>query len=203
MINRTVSPPIKDAVEFDLKLKPYDKFILDNGVEVYAVNAGAEEVIQLEWVFWAGNWHEEQNLVAATTNYLLKNGTSTKSAFEINDHFEYYGSYINRACYNETASVSLHALSKHLPHLLPVVTEMITDSVFPDQELQICKQNNKQRLEVSLKKCDFVAGRFIDEYLFGSAHPYGKYSTKEAYDALDRKQLVDFYNTYYRNGKLV
>ena len=56
---------------------------LDNGVEVYAINAGAEEVIQMEWVFYAGNWFENKNLVAASTNFLLKNGTSTKTAFQI------------------------------------------------------------------------------------------------------------------------
>ena len=51
---------------------------MKNGVEVYAIDAGAEEVMSLEWVFFAGNWYEEQNLVAATTNFLLKNGTSKK-----------------------------------------------------------------------------------------------------------------------------
>jgi zinc protease len=202
-INRKTAPAIKDAIEFDLKLKPYNKFILDNGVEVYAIDAGAEEVIQAEWVFFAGNWYEEQNMVAATANYLLKNGTSRKNAFEINEHFEYYGAYLNRGCYNETAVISLHCLNKHTAHLLPVISELITDSVFPEEELQLYKQNNKQRLAVSLKKCDFVAGRLIDEYVYGIQHPYGKYSSAEAYDALTRKQLQDYYKQYYQQGKCI
>jgi predicted Zn-dependent peptidase len=110
-------------------LKPCETFTLDNGVAVYAVNAGAEEVLQIEWVFYAGNHFEKQKAVASATNALLKNGTSTKSAFELNEHFEYYGAYCNRACYNETAVVSLSTLSKHLAALMPVVKEMITDSV--------------------------------------------------------------------------
>ena len=82
-IDRTNPPRIKDAVEFDLKLKPYEKFVLDNGVEVYSINAGAEDVIQIEWIFYAGNWFEKNNLIAASTNFLLKNGTSEKNAFQI------------------------------------------------------------------------------------------------------------------------
>ena len=203
LLNRSSAPVIKDAIEFDLKLKPYEKFILDNGVEVYAINTGAEEVLQAEWVFYAGNWYEEQNMVAATTNYLLKNGTSGKNAFEINEHFEYYGAYLNRGCYNETATISLHCLSKHVSELLPVIAEIMTDSVFPEEELQLYKQNNKQRLAVSLKKCDFVAGRLIDEYVYGIDHPYGKYSSAEAYDALTRKQLQDYYAQYYQRGKCI
>ena len=203
MIDRKKSPVIVDAVNFDLRLKQANKFILDNGVEVYAVNAGAEEVLQFEWVFVAGNWEEEQNLVAATTNFLLRNGTSKRSAFQINEHFEYYGSFLNRACGNEIAILTLHCLTKHVKELLPVVKELITDSVLPQQELDIYKQNMKQRLTVSLKKSDFVASRLIDVYLYGKNHPYGKYSRAEDFDAIEREQLIDFYKEYYQQGKLI
>ena len=145
MTDRLVPPKIKDAVEFNLQLKPYQKFNLDNGVPVYTIDAGAQEVIQVEMVFYAGNWFEQQKSVAAATNYLLKNGTSTKSAFEINEEFEYYGAYCNRSCYNETAVVSLSSLSKQLPSISPVVREMITDTVFSEEELDIYKQNSKQQ----------------------------------------------------------
>lgn len=202
-INRQQPPPIVDAVNFNLQLKPYQSYTLRNGVPVYAVNAGAEEVIQFEWVFFAGNNQEEQNLVAATTNFLLRNGTTKKTAFQLNEHFEYYGAYVNRACYNETATITLHCLNKHVGELLPVVKEMITESTMPSEELAIYQQNMKQRLKVSLKKSDFVAGRLIDTYLYGEKHPYGKYSRAEDFDALERDQLLHFYNQYYTQGKLM
>ncbi len=203
MINRKDAPPIVDAVDFKLSLKPYEKFVLKNGVEVYAVNAGAEEVLSLEWVYNAGNCYEEKNLVAASTNFLLRNGTSNKTAFQLNEHFEYYGSYLNRACHHETATISLHTLTKHVKELLPVVREMITDSILPEEELSTYKQNQKQRLKVSLKKSDFIAGREIDVCLYGKDHPYGKYSSLEEYDALQRDELMSFYNRFYKNGKCI
>lgn len=202
-LNRKKAPVIKDAIEFQLNLKPYDKYVLRNGVEVYAINAGAEEVVMLDMVFYAGNWFEEQNLVAASTNFLLKNGTSSKSAFEINEAFEYYGAYLNRNCYNETATITLHSLTKYIGELLPVIKELVTDAVFPEREIGIYKQNMKQRLNVNLKKGDFVAGRLIDAYVYGEDHPYGKFSSFEAFDAVEKDQLHDFYNKYYINGKLI
>ena len=202
-MNRTQAPHIKDAVEFDLKLKPYEFFKLDNGVPVYAVDAGAQEVLQLELVFYAGNWFEQQKSVASATNYLLKNGTTTKTAFQLNEEFEYYGAYCNRSCYNETAVVSLSSLSKHLSALLPVIREMITDSAFSNTELDIYKQNTKQRLTVNLKKSDFVAARLSDAYLFGEHHPYGKYSNAEDIDALDNSLLKEYFRQYYLNGRCV
>ena len=203
ILERKHAPPIIDAVDFKLHLKPYEKFILNNGIEVYCINAGAEEVMAMEWIFFAGNCFEQQNLVAATTNFLLRNGTSKRSAFQINEHFEYYGSYLNRSCQNETASISLHCLNRHIAELLPAVKELITDSTMPQDELAIYQQNMKQRLKVSLKKSDFVAGRLVDTYLYGPDHPYGKYSTAEAFDAVKREQLIDFYKKYYEQGKLI
>jgi zinc protease len=202
-LNRKKAPVIKDAVELDLRLKPYEKYTLKNGVEVYAIDAGAEEVMMLDCVFYAGNWYEQQNLIAASTNFLLKNGTTKKNAFQINEHFEYYGSYLNRACYNETATITLHSLSKHVKELLPVIREIITEATFPQEELDIYKQNMKQRLNVNLKKGDFVASRLIDAYLYGEQHPYGRFSSFEDFDKVNQETLKEFYKQYYQNGKLV
>ncbi len=198
---RNKSPKIVDAVDFKLSLKPYEKYTLDNGAEVFAVDAGAEDVLLLEWVYFAGNCQEEKPLVAATTNFLLRNGTSKRDAFAINEHFEYFGSYLNRSCYNETATITLHCLSKHVHELLPVVRELILDSVMPEDELAIYKQNMKQRLKVNLKKSDFVASRLIDVSLYGENHPYGKYSRLEDFDALQREQLLSFYDQFYKKGR--
>jgi predicted Zn-dependent peptidase len=201
MVDRKSAPEILDAVEFDLQLKNCVRFNLDNGVPVYTVDAGAEELVMIEFVFYAGNWYEEKNIVAATTNFMLKNGTKNKTAFAINDHFEFYGAYLNRHCYNETATLTLHTLSKHLPALLPVMAEILTESVFPEEEMIIYKQNQKQRLEVNLKKCDFVANRLIDEYVFGIEHPYGKYTSINDYDQLQKEELISFFQQYYSHGK--
>jgi zinc protease len=203
MLQRNIAPEIIDAVDFNLHLKTAEQFILDNGIKVYSINAGAQEVTMVELVFFAGNWYEDQNITAATTNFLLKNGTSKRSAFEINEHFEYYGAYLNRNCFNETATVTLHCLNKHLNNALPVVAELITDSIFPEEELAIYKQNQRQRLEVNLKKCDFVSNRLIDEYLYGIEHPYGKYTSVSAFESLERDQLLSFYSQYYLNGQCI
>lgn len=200
MTFRSTPPPIKDPVDLHLELRPCQRFTLDNGVDVYAIDAGAEEVLQVDIVFQAGNSYEEKNGIAPAVNFLLKNGTASRSAFEINEFFDYHGAYLNRNCHSETADVVLHCLNKHLPELLPVMCELLTEANFPAHELDIYRQNMKQRLDVNLQKCDFVANRLIDEYLWGFAHPYGRYSTHDSYDALDRNALLEFYDQYYVRG---
>ena len=113
-LDRTIPPVIKDAVEFNLTLQPYEKSILSNSAPLYYVNDGTEEVALVEMVFHAGNCYESKNMAASATSHLLKNGTKNKSALEINEHFEYYGAHLNRSCRNEIATITLHCLSKHL-----------------------------------------------------------------------------------------
>ncbi len=203
MIDRITPPDIKDAVDYELLLKPYEYYPLDNGIPVYSINAGAQEVLQIEMVFYAGNSFEQQKGVAAATNFMLKNGTTKRTAFQLNEDFEYYGAYCSRACYNETATISLHTLSKHLPKLLPVLHDMLTDATFPQEELEVYQQNSRQRLKVNLQKCEFVAGRLIDSYLYGEDHPYGTYTQIEDIEKLNIDQLKKFYQQYYLNGHCV
>jgi len=153
--------------------------------------------------FMQATGFEQKNLVAATTNFLLKNGTRQRNAFQINEHFEYYGAHLSRACYNETSTLSLHTLTKHVRELLPVVRELVTDAQMPEEELSIYQQNMKQRLKVNLRKADFVAGRLIDVYLFGEEHPYGRYTKDEDFDTLNREELLQFYRQYYQQGRFI
>ena len=203
MINRAESPLIKDAVDFTLTLPAVASYTLNNGVPVYEVNAGAQEVAQIEFVFYAGNFFEEQQSIAAATNTLTQNGTSTKTAYQLNEAFDYLGAFCSRSCYNETAVIKLNCLSKRLPELIPIIAEMITDATFPDEELATFKQNSKQRLSVNLQKSEFVASRLIDAYLYGRSHPYGKYTEEQDIDQLDAELLRKFYDQYYRQGECI
>lgn len=200
MPDRTIAPPIKDPIEFTIALKPYTHFSLSNGAPVYYINDGAEEVAAIDFVFKAGNCYKNKNGVATTTNYLIKNGTHNKNSFELTECFEYYGAFLNRTCYNETATITLHCLSKHLKELLPVIREIITEATFPQNELEIFQQNSVQRLSVNLLKCDFVANRLIDQYLYGPQNPYGRVSSKEDIEALTREDLTTFFNQFYKKA---
>lgn len=203
MINRTESPEIKDAVDFTLTLPPYATYTLHNGVQVYEVNTGAQEVAQIDFVFYAGNFFEDQQAIAATTNALLKNGTTNKTAYQLNEAFDYLGAFCSRTCYNETAVIKLNCLSKRLPELIPIIAEMLSDATFPEEELATYKQNSKQRLSVNLQKSDFVASRLIDAYLYGKDHPYGTYTEQEDIDKLEVEALRRFYDKYYRHGECI
>ncbi|SDZ92188.1 Predicted Zn-dependent peptidase [Arachidicoccus rhizosphaerae] len=202
MLDRKNAPHITDPVDFDLHLKSVAVAELKNNTPVYSIDAGAEEVMSLELLFEAGSALESKPQVAVAVNNLIKNGTSKKSAYEIAETVDFFGAYLNTSCSTEYSSITISCLSKQLPNLLPLLVELLTDSQFPEQELDIYKQNSLQRLEMNLKKGEFVAGQLIDAYAYGPYHPYGKYTHKEDLAALNRQDLLSFYKGHYTNGRV-
>lgn len=199
MINRKETPPIHDAISFDYHLQPVQKEIFQNNVPIWWLNAGTQDVIQLDWVFHAGLWHEQQTAVAQSVASLLRNGTTSKSALEINEAIEYYGASLKVSPNNDYTIVTLHTLTKHLPALLPVIKEIITEAAFAEGELQTYIRNAQQRLAVNLRQCDFVSNRYIDAFLFGKEHPYGRFTESADLLALTPQALRDFHHNHYQS----
>ncbi len=197
MIDRSIAPKIHDAIEFDFKLPPIEKQQLSNGIPLYWLSGGVQEVAEIDWVFPAGMWYEQKPAVSNAVAALLKNGTSKHTAQQINEALEFYGAALKVNTGNDNCTVTLYTLTKHLPDLLPMVYEILTDAVFPEDELAIFKQNSIQRLMVNLRQPDFLANQRIDALLFGEFHPYGRFTKKEKIEALTREDLIAFYHATY------
>jgi predicted Zn-dependent peptidase len=193
MLDRKTAPAIHDAIEFDFVLPTIQKEELKNGMPLYWFNGGVQDVVEINWVFPAGLWYETKSAVAHAVTGLMKNGTSTKSAHEINEALEFYGASLRIHPGNDFATLTLHTLTKHLPSLLPIIYEILSDAVFPEEELQLHKQNSIQKLLVSMRKCDFVANQKIDAALFGEEHPYGRFTQQLSIEELKREDLLAFY----------
>lgn len=200
ILDRKTPPSIHDAVEFDYLLPAINRQKLDNGIPFYWLSAGVQDVVEIDFVFPAGVWQEEKPAVAHATGGLLKNGTSKRTAHQVHEALEFYGANLRVNTGDDFSIVSLYALTKDLPQLLPIVHEILTDATFPEEEVVIHKQNAIQRLLVNLRQCEFVANQRIDALLWGEAHPYGRYSRVEKIEALTRADLLRFYKKAYAMG---
>ncbi len=197
MLDRKTAPAIHDAIEFDYVLPAINEVKLSNGIPLYWLNAGVQDVVEVDWIFPAGLWQEQKPAVAHAVSGLLKNGTSKRAAKEIHESLEFYGASLKVYAGNDYGAVTLYTLTKHLRALLPIVHEILTDAIFPEAELAIHKQNAIQRLMVNKRQCEFVANQHIDALIFGPEHPYGRYSRQENIEALTREDMLLFYKNAY------
>jgi zinc protease len=195
IISRSVPPPLKSITDFSFK--HIEKATLDNGIPVYYLNAGVQDVVKVELIFRNTAFNRSQPLLYSAANRLMSEGTSRHSAQQLAEMVDYYGSYYETEQSTDQCSVILHTLNKHLENTLPVIHEIITDAIFPEKELSVYIQNNKQRLAVENEKVGSLARRKFSEIIFGSAHGYGYFVTPEDYDKLSKDELLKFHRSHY------
>ncbi|MGP8214991.1 MAG: M16 family metallopeptidase [Bacteroidia bacterium] len=170
---------------------------LPNGIPVYSVNGGTQDVVKIELIFPAGSRQQNIPLVADTTNAMLEEGTQKHNAEEIASLLDYYGSFLETSVHHDYASVALYSLGKHFGKVLPVLEELVKQPSFPQQELDVFLTNKKQRFLVEDKKVRAVAARNFPALLFGDTHPYGHVTKIEEYDGVKKENLADFHKGHY------
>lgn len=202
MPDRSKAPLIKQVQSVELPVP--NKYVLDNGIPVYEINKGTQDIIKIEVVFNAGRPYEAKKLAARATASLIKEGTAQYTSAEISEKVDFYGGTLSTPYNLDTSNIVLYSLNKYLDKLLPLTAELIKYPVFPQDELDTYIQQSKQKLQVDLQKNDVVAYREITEYIFGKEHPYGYNSIPATYSALTRDDLIGHHqNSYTKDNCMI
>jgi zinc protease len=192
---RKTAPPLKKPE--NITLQEPEKFLLDNGIEVYCIDAGDQEVTHLDITYKAGTVFGTNPLEAFFTNKCLKEGTMSFSAKQIAKTIDFYGAALNTSVNRNFAGVSLFCLSRHLEQLMPVFKEILLTPVFPDNEVKTIASKSKQEFLVEMEKVKYLARRHFGQAVFGKDSRYGRYADAAAYDQISSGLLTEFYHTFY------
>lgn len=195
MLNRSLTPAYKQVNDINFIAPENNQ--LSNGIEVYTFNAGEKELVRVEFIFDNVNWDQNKPLQAVTVNSLINNGTTSLSAKEIAEEIDYYGAFLQTDYGADHITITLYSLNKHLSSVLPIVKAILTESNFPQQELDIFIQNQKQKLQVNLQKNDFLARKTFAHAIFGDT-AYGSDISMDDYDALKRDDLMHYFQAAFK-----
>ncbi|CAH0999366.1 hypothetical protein LEM8419_00664 [Neolewinella maritima] len=178
-------------------LPPAREWTLSNGLRVVAIHVTQAPILSVELIWRAGRPYEAQPLLAAATNALLTEGSSSHSATALETLFEQYGTALRTPEDYDTANLSLATIVKHAPRLLPAMVEVVVAPTFPAKELKRYIKRSKQQLREDLEDPDTLAYRMLSEAAFGASNPYGYGGTKAQYEALTLEAVQQHYRTYY------
>lgn len=195
MINRSKAPQIQTVGALHLHQPTLQH--LSNGIPVYEVNLGSQNVIKLELIFNAGRWYEKEKLIARITSQLLKAGSHQHNSEQLANFFEYYGASLNIYDGFNTVNIQIYCLTKHLKVLLPMLQELLTSPAFPEVELTKLIKRNRQNLKVQLQKNDVIAYRLFTEELFGTEHPYGYNSSEDSFNDITLENIQRHFKENY------
>ncbi|MDB5114949.1 MAG: peptidase [Mucilaginibacter sp.] len=195
MTDRKLAPDFK-AIDHINLIKPEHK-LLSNGCNVFSFNSGGQELVRIEWIFNNLRFDADKPLLNMAVNTMLTDGTNQLSAAEIADKIDFYGAFLSVDYSYDQSLVTLYSLNKHLGETLPVIKDILTDSIFPEKELETFIRNQQQKLQVSLQKNDVVARRTFNKALYGNTI-YGLTPEIDDYKTLHQKDLLAHFKQMYQ-----
>ena len=197
-LNRKLAPDFKTIDKIDIQQA--EVATLDNGIKVYTIDSGSQELTKIEFIFKAGMYYQDQPLVASAANNLLETGTKSYTANQLSDEIDFFGSFFECAVDQDYATLALFSLNKYLDKSLHYVEEIIKYPTFPKDEFEIYISNKKQKHLVNSQKVNVLARRRFTELVFGEEHPYGRDVKTEDFDKLNLDTIKAFYKSHYHSS---
>ncbi len=199
LLDRSIAPQIHNITS--LKFPPVDRYLLDNGIEVIEVNQGTQDIIRLEVVYDAGRPVEDKQLASRITAAIQKEGTKSYNSETLAEKIDYYGSSISSGSNLDYSYFSVFVLSKFFEEVIPLLSEVLQEPTFPEDELKTHKEITLEKLKSNLAKSDLVAYRKITEEMYGSTHSYGYNSSEENISSIERSDLLDHFTNYQTSDR--
>lgn len=194
MLDRTIAPASHAIEGFDL-IRP-QQVDFKNGVKLFIVDGGDQDLVRVEWIFDNVFSKGEQSLLNTVASGMLLEGTTRYTHAQIVDKVDFFGAYLIPEYAYDHSALTLFSLNKHVVNVLPIVKSILTESNYPQRELNTYTRNGKQRLQVSLQKNDFVARRKFNTAIFGS-NRYGIVPEVDEYDRVTREVLLDLHKRQF------
>ncbi len=174
-------------------------FQLANGLNVQLVEDHRVPFITADLGIKVGSVQEPPELLglADLTADMLSEGTATKNSKEIADEVDFIGGAIGANSDYDNTLVSCSALSKYSDRLMSILSEVVLQPNFPEDELSLKKTNLIQELAMKRSEPDFLLDERFSRVTFGN-HPYGVVApTKETVDKITRKDVEAFHSQHY------
>ncbi len=194
MLNRRIAPvrQIPDKII----ISKAEEIVLPNGIHLFAINAGSEEVCKLDLNFFAGSRYQKKAVESRAVMAMLTDGTPKLTSHQIAERFDFYGSFCEQATDRDFGKISLFSLNKFLNESLVLLEQIIKNPIFPEKEVETYRIKGKQSLLVELGKVTTLARQDFFRGLFGANHPYGICAKPHDYSNLQRIDLVNFHQSH-------
>lgn len=175
---------------------------LENGLEVFVVEKPEIPKVAVSLVTKAGSVADPNAKagLASMTNRVMRRGTKTRNAIQIDETLGNLGTGIGGGAGKEAASLNLEVLKRNLNDSLAVMSDVALNPSFPADEFDRTKKQVLDGLAQAANNPNAVANRVAFMVAFGAEHPYGRPSggLPKTIEAITREDLQQFYQANWK-----
>jgi predicted Zn-dependent peptidase len=183
-----------------IQLGEYNSFTLNNGLDVIIV-----ENHKLPRVSYQVSLKHDALIEGKEAGYtsmagsLLTKGTESRTKAEIDQAVDFIGASLSAGGNGLFAS----SLTKHQDKLLEVMTDVLYNPTFPEEEFEKEKTQTLSGLATQKTDPSSMASNVASVLLYGADHPYGEIQTEETVNNMQLSTVRKYYEDYYRPNNAV
>ncbi len=182
-------------------LPSIEKTKLSNGLNVWVVKQSELPIVSMNMVFNSGGTTDPSDRagLASFTASLLNDGTKTRSAVEIANQLQSIGANVGTGSGWDSANVTLQTVTKNLDKALDIYSDIITEPVFPENELETLRKRTLVSLIQRKDNPNAISNVVYNALLYGKDNPYGKSlgGDEASVKSLTQKEIKNFYAANY------
>jgi zinc protease len=195
-VDRTKPPQTPPIPTY--KLPPVIESKLANGMSIVLVEDNRFPLVTARLMFLGGARLDPADLpgLAEATAAVLTEGTKTRTSRQISEEVDTSGGALGAGAGPDAFTISASALSDHLSRMLVLVADVARNATFPQDEVDLHKQNREQELMSEKSDPSFLASEKMAELLYGSSSYAHIAPTTAAIRKLEPKMLATYRDTY-------
>lgn len=191
-VDRSKEPEPGPAPE--INLGNYESFELPNGLKVFVV-----ENHKLPRVAYSLVINRDPIMEGAQAGYLeatgslLRTGTKTKTKDQLDQEIDFIGAALSTS----SSGIFAMSLKDHTEKLLSIVSDIVLNSDFKQEELDKIKKRMQSNLAAQKDDPNAIASTVESALLYGKDHPYGEVETEQTVDSITLQKCKEYYSTFF------
>jgi len=179
----------------EIKLGDYESFTLKNGLKVFVVNDNRLPLVAFNLVVDRDPVLEGKNAgYVEAAGQLLRTGTKTRTKDKIDEEIDFIGATLNTS----SSGVYASSLKKHVNKLLDLMSDVVLNSDFKQEELDKIVKQTISGLAAAKDDPNSISTRVSNAIFYGKDHPYGEVMSEETVNSITLNMCKEFYNSYFR-----
>ncbi len=192
-IDRTHAPKPGPAPE--INLGKYEHFEMKNGLKVFVVENHKIPRVSFNLRIERDPILEGEKAGFVTiAGDLMRTGTTNRTKSQIDEEIDFIAASLSTS----STGIFASSLTKHQDKLLELMTDVLYNPSFPDDELEKLKKQTISGLAAAKDDPNSIAANVQNTLVFGKTHPYGELMTEENVEKINVDDCRSYYSTYFK-----
>ena len=178
-----------------IELGEFETFTLRNGLQVIVVENRKIPIVSFQLTLEINPLLEgEAEGFAEMAGELMREGTKTRTKQQIDESVDFIGATLSTSATGVFGS----SLSRHKETLLSIMSDVLLNPIFPDEELQNLKLRARSALQAATTDGGAIATNLAMAQIYGQDHPFGEVMTHETLENVTIEKIRAYHQTFFR-----